>query len=325
MTTLPRIILKGLLAVLLATLVGCTKSTTPISIGINAWPGYEFIYLAKVKGLYQKRGIEVKIVSFNSLADARRAYELGHLDGLACTLVEHCQILDRSERNPRIAMVADYSNGGDVLIARDGIDSIDQLSGARIGLEVESLGVFILSRLLDEASLDLESVTPVKSDQLSLKQLMKDGSIDAAISYPPHSLGLLGLPGSKTIFSTADIPNEVLDIIVFDEDLISSRKQAVQEIVSAIYEAQSWARENKSVAYAIMAEREGISPHDFTEIVENDIHLTPQDEQAKFFEPDGLLSVALEHCDSILRETEQIVNPPRFEGTISTDLYLGSK
>lgn len=267
----------------------------------------------------------MKLVSFNSLADARRSYELGHLDGLACTLVEHCQILDRSDRNPRIAMVADYSNGGDVLIAREGIDSIDQLAGSRIGLEVESLGVFILSRLLNKASLDLESVTPVKSDQLSLRQLMKEGSIDAAVSYPPHSLGLLSLPGHKTIFSTADIPNEVLDIIIFDEEIISSREQAVREIVSAIYEAQSWTRENKSVAYAIMAEREGISPNDFAEIVENDIHLTPQTEQAKFFEPEGLLSIALKHCDSILRETEQIVNPPRFEGTISTELYLGSK
>ncbi|MDQ8179226.1 ABC transporter substrate-binding protein [Pelagicoccus sp. SDUM812005] len=325
MKSIKNTVLSALAAATLALLAGCSKPAPQISIGINAWPGSEFIYLAKVKGFYAKRGVEVKLVSFSSLADARRSFELGHLDGIACTLVEHCQILDNSDRNPQIALVLDYSAGGDVVIAREGIRSSDQLAGARIGLEAESLGVFILARLLEQASLSLRDVVPVKSDQLSLKRQMENGEIDVAITYPPHSLSISELKGARTIFTSAEIPNEVLDVLAFDADLIARNEDAVRAIISAIYEAQAWARDNEAVAYAIMAEREGISPNEFKSILENDLQLTYQEDQAKFFEGEALLSKALERCDAILHETGQSQKVPRFQGTFSRTLYLGSR
>lgn len=321
----PRIVFAAFLAILLTMPSSCSKSAAPIAIGINAWPGYEFIYLAKVKGFYEKRGVEVKLVSYNSLADARRAFELGHLDGLACTLVEHCQILDNSDRNPRIAMVTNYSAGGDLVVARKGINTLGDLAGAKIGLEVESVGVYILSRLLEKAKLTLDQVRPVKSDQLSLTQQLENGTIDAAITYPPHSLSLLKISGSKTIFSTAEIPNEVLDVVIFDQDCISQNEPRIRSIVSAIYEAQTWATENKNLAYSIMAEREGISTNEFTQIIEQDIHVTGESEQSQFFQGQDLLQVALKYSDSILRETGQVTNAPRFLGTVAKDLYKGAE
>ncbi len=325
MSKLSRIVFAALFATSLTLLSCCSKQATTISIGINSWPGYEFLYLAKSKGLYQKHGVEVKLVAFNSLADARQAFELGHLDGIACTLMEHCQILDKSDRSPRIATVLDYSEGADLVIAREGIDSIDQLVGKRVGLEAESLGVFILSRLLDHAGLELEAVTPVKSDQLSLKHLMETGEIDAAITYPPHSLAILNLPGCKTIFSSADIPNEVVDVLIFDESVVAQHESAVRSVISAIYEAQEWSQKNADVAYAIMAEREGISPAAFAAILNDGIHITFQEEQEKFFKNEKLLDAALQTSDSILRKTKQLQNPQRYEGTVSPDLYLGSQ
>lgn len=324
MKPLPRIALVAAAIGLLAFSTSCSKPTPRISIGINAWPTFEYLYLAKVKGFYQKRGVDVKLVSYNSLADARRAYELGHLDALACTLVEHCQILDNSDRNPQIAMVIDYSSGGDVVIADEGIDRVDQIAGARIGLEVESLGVFMLSRLLEKASLRLQDITPVKSDQLSLERQMAEDMIDIAITYPPHSLSILALEGTKTLFTTEELPNEVLDVIVFEEETILQHEPVVRSIISAIYEAQQWASENKPVAHAIMAEREGISPSDFRELLESDIHITSKEEQERFFHGETLLTNRLAECDSILREMGQVHNEPRYENTFAKTLYIGT-
>jgi len=301
----------------------CSKRQDAISIGINAWPGYEYIYLAEAKGFYEKHGVNVKIVEFNSLADARQAYERSHLSGLACTIVEHCQILDNCDREPRISLIADYSNGGDVIIADEEISSIADLKGRRIGLEIGSLGIYILARVLEKAGLDFDDVKAVGSDQLNLVNQIAAGDIDVAITYPPHSVNMLREGALGQIFSTADIPNEVLDILIFDQTFLSQREAEARAVIEAIYEAQEWAASNKDEAYGIMAAREGISPEEFKTIIEEDIVIVGRSQQADFFEqPEALIST-LRKCDSILRKTGQVVNSSRLEGSVAADIYKG--
>ena len=71
MTTVNRQICTSLAAAfgLILVLASCApKDPAPLRIGINAWPGYEFIYLAQVQGYYKDVGIAVDIVEFNSLS-----------------------------------------------------------------------------------------------------------------------------------------------------------------------------------------------------------------------------------------------------------------
>lgn len=297
----------------------CAKEPKTIAIGINSWPGYEFLYLAKQKGFYQKRGLDVKIVQFNSLADARHAYERGQLDGLACTMIEHCQILDKTDRSPKIVFVADYSNGGDVVLAND-IANISELKGAKIGLEIESLGVFILARMLATAGLSLDDVEPIRTDQLSIPQQLCSGEIDAAITYPPHSIEAQNNCDASQIFSSAEIPLEILDILVFEADIIESSPDSVRAVVEALYEAQEWSTTNTDEAYSIMANREGISVEEFATILNEDIHIVTRNEQAPYFEKDGILDKTLRHVDSVLRQTNQLVNSPRFADSVAREL-----
>ena len=98
---------------------GCSKSDSgPLRIGINAWPGYEFLYLAQERGLYAAEGVQVKLVEFSSLADARRAYKKGQLDGFATTLVEVIQARAESDQTPEVVLAVDYSEGADMIIAK---------------------------------------------------------------------------------------------------------------------------------------------------------------------------------------------------------------
>ena len=62
----------------------CTdvEQAEPLRIGFNPWPGYEFIYLAKVKGFYEANDIDVKLVELNALGDVRRAFKNNKLTGV---------------------------------------------------------------------------------------------------------------------------------------------------------------------------------------------------------------------------------------------------
>lgn len=298
------------------------KNSAPIRIGINAWPGYEFLYLAQEKGFFEKEGVNVRIVEFNSLADGRRAYERGQLDGLACTLIEHIQILDSSNRSPKITIVADYSNGADVILANQSIGSIQDLKGARIGLEVDSLGVFMLARVLDNAGLTLSDVEVKPLDQISIESAFCSNELDVAITYPPASLNMQKSCQANPIFSSADIPEEIVDIVVLEESVFKGRPEDVNAIIQAFFNAQRWAYENPDEAFTLMGAREGISSEEFGKSLSDGIFIAKASDQKHFFDANGPLKNALEHCEKILRETNQLRNPSRIKGSIYEPLIV---
>ena len=67
---------------------GCGQAPQPpVRIGINFWPGYEFLYLAEKQGFFKQEGVPVELIQFSSMGDARRAFERGQVDAMAVTLI----------------------------------------------------------------------------------------------------------------------------------------------------------------------------------------------------------------------------------------------
>ena len=71
----------GLFSVL--ALSACSEAPSdPLRVGINPWPGYGPLFLAADKGFFAEEGIDVELVELTSLADVRRAFERGQIDGM---------------------------------------------------------------------------------------------------------------------------------------------------------------------------------------------------------------------------------------------------
>ena len=106
-----------------AWLAGCARYEAPLRIGINAWPGNEFLFLAQEKGFFAAEHVDVRLIEYSSLGDVRRAFDRGQLDGMTATLVELLQSREGTRRAPRAFMATDVSNGADVIVARGEIAS----------------------------------------------------------------------------------------------------------------------------------------------------------------------------------------------------------
>jgi NitT/TauT family transport system substrate-binding protein len=275
-------------------------------VGINAWPGYEFIYLAAQKGYFKDAGLEVRVVEFSSLADARRAYERGQIDAIATTVVEVLQILDQSARKPRIVRVFDYSEGADVILARPGIPTGRELRGARIGVELASLGVYILARGLEQHGLQLSDVTMISGDQLSMEGQFDRGKLDAVVTYPPTSLKMLADSSAHAVFSTAEIPGEVLDVLAVDDALIQQRHEDVRRFLDAVERAMAYERQSPADAHAIMAEREGITAEEFAAALADGMTLVSASEQSEYLGPQGRLHEVVARTTAVLSQTQQL-------------------
>lgn len=160
----------------------------PLRIGINPWPGYEYLYLAQEKGFFADEGASIQLLEFSSLGDTRRAFEREQIDGMTCTLIELLQARDQSRRSPQAILATDFSHGTDVILARRPVADIRGLRGEKVGAEVASLGMYMLARALELSEMRLEDVTVVPMDQTSMPAALAQGAVDAVVTYPPSSV-----------------------------------------------------------------------------------------------------------------------------------------
>ncbi|QZA80463.1 ABC transporter substrate-binding protein [Deefgea piscis] len=294
-----------------------SKAPPTLRVGINAWPGYEFIYLAQELGLYKKIGIDVKLIEFNSLSDARRAFERGQIDALGTTVIEVLQSRENTDRSLQIVSVSDYSDGADLIIANKKIPDIKSLKGKTVGLELSSLGVYVLARALEKNGLTLNDLNLQSLNQQSLAEALQAGELDAIVTYPPTSIKLLANPDFHTLFDTKAISGEVLDVIAIDEQFIQQHPAAVKQFIAAFEAAYQYSLIHPDQAYAIMAAREGITADEFKHALNDGIKIISLAEQAAYFKNNGKLDEVILRTDKILRQNQQIKGSDQTKKIIS--------
>ncbi len=291
-------------AVALFSLTACSEAPTkPLRVGINPWPGYAALFIAAEKGFFAEEGLDVELVELPSLSDVRRAFERGQVDGMTSSLVEVIEVVRQGDHWPIISLMADYSNGADMVLATKEINDITSLKGRRIGVEAGSLNQFILARALAKGGLSLDDVEVINLPQLAMPEAVALGEVDAVITYPPISTDVVDTGLVSEIFSTRDIPGEVADVVSFDREIVARRASDVDAFVRAWGRAVTFTNENPSEAYQIIGRFIGMTAVELAESYQG-IEVIGLDRQAEFLRAQGPLSASLQTIDSILRPTE---------------------
>jgi NitT/TauT family transport system substrate-binding protein len=298
-------------------LAGCSpEPADPIRIAVHPWPAFDLLYLAQEQDLFAREGVAVQLVELSSLADARRAFERGQTDGMACGLVELLAARSGSERRPQAIVVTDLSDGADVILARGDIGDVAALRGRRVAAEPASLGVYLLARALETRGLGLEDVRPVFIGQTHMAEAFARGEIDAAVTYPPFAAALQRA-GAVPVFSSRELPGEVVDVVALDADVVAARPHHARAIARAFDAAMRLAAERPDAAHATMAAREGLDPGAFRRLFASGIRLVPGHEQAAYLAADGPLARALPRVDRVMRRVGHLGGPSELEGAVA--------
>ena len=287
--------------------------TRPIRIAINPWPGYEFLYLAQQRGFLLDEGLNIELVPFENLEDVRLAYERGDVDGICSTVTEVLQAHENVGRRANIVLVPDTSNGADVIIARQGIRSVRELRGRRVAVEPQSVNILVLYFALLKNDMKLSDVEILYMPSVEKTEAFASGTIDAVVSYPPDSLEIADTPGARTIFSSAETPGAIIDVIAIDAAALEAAPpDFVPALRRAWTRALDYAAASHQEAYALMAEREGISVADF-EMALSGVQLLTVEEQVAAIE-NGQIEASVLRTSQALAETGSIsraVSNPR--------------
>lgn len=264
--------------------------------------------------------MNVQLKEFSTLGDAKRAFERGQADILPGTLSELLLLAARPKQDTVAFFITDYSNGGDVIVAHKSISNVNKLKGKKIGVDIGSPGPYLLHRALGMNKLSFKDVAPIHQSLVHMDEELAYRKIEAMASYPPFSTAILKNPDYKIIFSSREIPGEIVDVLMAHRELLKNRRNEIVSLLMAYKKAQEYAKDHPDESYAIMARRENISVEDFKKSVEQDIMMVSYEQQSSYLQNGGTLLKILKGIERVMRETGQLTTPVLIERLIYHDL-----
>jgi NitT/TauT family transport system substrate-binding protein len=309
-------------AALLVLPSGCQGGkVTEVTIGTIQWPGYALLRYAQERGLFEKEGARVNVIHYDNVELLHKDYYAGKLDGMTGTLSEILATREKSTRSPQVFLVADFSNGPDMIVGNTGVvDSVPQLRGKRVGVDIQSLGVYVLTRGLERSSLSLDDVRLVDMTMDKMEAALakggEDGGVDAIVAYPPVTTSILKNLKAKPIFTSKEIPGEVVDIVALETDLIQKNREFVEGIVRGFSNAVEQLRKHPQDAITQMAKAEGMSTEEFSDILSG-LKILDVCEQRDYFLPSGILIEAVKTSDLVMRRVDQLLGADTTVGMVT--------
>lgn len=289
-------LLVALLMVSALIVPGCGEPEHSLRVGTSVWPGYEPLFLAESLGYYDGQNIE--LITFPTSAENMRAYRNQAIDVAALTADEALQI---SETLPgqRIALVMDFSNGADAILAQPRFKTMQDLRGHRIGVEQNALGAYMLSRALTKSGMSSRDVVVVPVPLGEHESAFKSNKVDAVVTFEPRCSRLIAA-GANVVFDSSQIPEEIVDVLLVRPGLDKQQDGQVKALIDGSFRALDYLHEQPQDAARRVAAREQVTPEAFLESLKG---LQLPDRTAN----QRLLGDSPENLDSALRRLHSLM------------------
>lgn len=247
-----------LLAVCL--MIGCARKPEPaLSIGTNVWVGSEPLYLARDLG--HLNGETARLVEYPSASEVLRAFRNQALDGMVISLDE-LLVLAADDQKPKIVLVVDVSHGADVVLGRGQMRTMHDLKGKRIAVETGALGAYMLSRALAVNDMKVSDVEVVHLESNEHLEAYQQGRVDGSVTFDPFRSKMIKA-GATTVFDSARIPGEIVDLLVVREDVLTRSPERLKALLGGWFKAIDYLRKDPTDAARRMGVRQQTSGEQF--------------------------------------------------------------
>lgn len=266
-----RIAIAGATAASLAVLAGCAAGTeggggggeserpTSVSLGTGYWIGYGPWHIAESEGYFAENSIEVEQTVVGA-TDRIASFASG--DVVAANFgIQSAYVLAEQGIEFKIVLLQDYSLEADGVLAGPGIETPADLAGRRVAYEAASTSEIMAAATLEEGGLTLEDVEAVPMGAGDGAAAVIAGQVDAAVTYEPYiTPALEENPDLAIIFTAADEPGMVSDVLLVRDDFIESNPAAVEALVTSWGQAIDFYGSDTETAQGIIAEGVGEEP-----------------------------------------------------------------
>src|SRR5450432_575043 len=268
---------------LLASVASAEGGKPPLRVGFSDWPGWTAFEIGLQKGWFKEAGVDVKFDWFE-YAPSMDAYAAGKIDAVMMTTGDALVTGAPGPRSVAI-LVTDYSAGNDMIVAKRGIKSVKELKDKKIGLEVGLVEHLMLDKALEKNGMKEADVKIVNVPTNQTGQALASASVDAIGAWQPNAgQALKASAGSKAVFTSADVPGLIYDLVCVNPKNLAERRADWVKFIKVWNRIEAFVMDpkNKDRAVKIMAGRAGVPAEEYAKFLPGTHFLTPKEALKRF-------------------------------------------
>ena len=275
-----------------ASMLQLTARAEPLKVGYSDWLGYTVLEIAKQKDWFKEAGMEVELVWFDYLASLD-AFAAGKIDGVCCVATDTL-VNGANGTKCKIVALLDYTEGGDMIIGKPGVESIKDLKGQKVGLELTLVEHLLLLKALEVNGMKQSDVELVNTPTNETPQTLASGKVAAVGAwYPIAGQALKAVPGSKPLFTSAEAKGLIYDVLAVNPTSFAKNKEAWSKFVGVFYKCVDYILDPKTreEGSKIMAAKAGADAVEYLKALPG-CHFLTLAEAKKAYEKSGdLMSI----------------------------------
>jgi NitT/TauT family transport system substrate-binding protein len=225
------------------------------------------LYVGEELGFFKQHGISLDIRLIESYDSRRAALAAGEID-IDHNTMDQLLIYAEAGVNARAFGISDFSTGGDGVIAKKTISTIEALKGKTVTFAEASPSEFLLRYILREHGMSMEDISPrpVADPQIAGTAVIS-GQVDAGVTFEPWLTQSKNNPDLHVLVSTSKYPKLVPGLFIARKDKIEERLGTYRSFMRAWYQSVAFFQEKPDKAKEIMQRRMNLSAQELDSIL----------------------------------------------------------
>ena len=260
--TFKRMALVLALALIISMFAGCGgpggssgnySAENPVKISLDEWIGWQSLLDANgglttaPDSLNAKNGVYVEYVVMNDATASSSALISGELQGAGYTVNRYAFLqekFDQAGLKVQMPFITNFSNGGDGIIARSDIVSVNDLVGKKIAVPKYSEAQTLVEWLLNNSSLTEAQRAKIRKDMVYFEtpddaaKAFFAGNVDAAATWEPYLTQAASSTDSRILFDTSMSTNLILDGVVFNKEFLDNNSEFIVKWIDTALQAR---------------------------------------------------------------------------------------
>ncbi|MEM9158653.1 MAG: ABC transporter substrate-binding protein [Verrucomicrobiota bacterium] len=279
-------------ALLALPLTSTLSKADTLTIGYSDWPGWVAWEVGIEKGWFAEAGVDVEFEWFDYVA-SMDAFAAGQIDAV-CMTNGDALVTGATGGSNVMILINDFSNGNDMVVAAPGFNSLKDLKGKKIGVEIGFVSHLLLLNGLEKAGLSESDVELVNMPTDQAAQTLASGDVDAVVAWQPNSgQALEAVAGSSAIYTSADEPGLIYDTLAVNPDSLEANREDWKKVVEVWYKIVDFIKDPATTGEAveIMAARVDLTAAEYKPFLKGTMIVKGPKAKEFFKKGDGFKSI----------------------------------
>jgi len=237
------------------------KFTGTIHIASSTWTGYAPLYIATSRNVWKNHGLTVDFADVEDPVLRLNALNAGQLQGMASTVDAFARAQSQGVSAVEVFPI-DASVGGDGILAKNNIQTVQDLRGKTIAVNQGSVSEWFLGQVLKKNGMSLSDIKEQNMTSGVAGSTFVAGRVDVAVTWEPWLSRAAKTNFGHILVSSKQYPDLIMDSFAFRKDFIDKYPGTVKDFISAYYDAYNWMKSNADAANTVIGTAVKESPTD---------------------------------------------------------------